>query len=160
MSRFLNVVATATAFLLVSTATAANAQVAATTVASADAKKTPVTSAESPAVVTILREVFSYEGRGRRDPYLSLMSSSDIRPLLSDLRLTAIAWDPAGRNSVAILRDLYSKTQYRARVGQQLGRMRVSSISAKTVQFTIEEYGFNRTETMRVMSDSTTARNP
>ena len=159
MSRLVNVVATATAFLLVTTATAANAQVAATTVASADSKKAPVPTTAAPGEVTIHREVFSYEGGGRRDPYISLMTSSDIRPLLSDLRLTAIAFDPDGRNSVAILRDMFSKTQYRARVGQQLGRMRVSSISAKTVQFTIEEYGFNRTETMRVMSDSTTARN-
>ena len=159
MSRFLSVVATATSLLLVSTATVANAQVPATTVASANARKAPVPNTAAPTEVTIHREVFSYEGGGRRDPYLSLMSSSEIRPLLSDLRLTAIAWDPTGRNSVAILRDMFSKTQYRARVGQQLGRMRVSSITAKTVQFTIEEYGFNRTETMRVMSDSTTARN-
>lgn len=154
MSRFLTVVATAAALLLVSTATAAQAQVPATTVSSDATKKTT-----TPTELTIEREVFSYEGGGRRDPYLSLMSSSDIRPLLSDLRVTAIAFDPVGRNSVAILRDTFSSTQYRARVGQQLGRMRVSSITAKSVQFTIEEYGFNRTETLKVMSDSTTARN-
>lgn len=151
MSRLLPRIVTATVLLLVSGTTVASAQVTATPVAS-DSKKAAVTE------VTVHREVFSYESGGRRDPYLSLMTSSDIRPLLSDLRVTAIAFDPVGRNSVAILRDNFSKTQYRARVGQQLGRMRVSSISAKSVQFTIEEYGFNRTETLKVMSDSTTTR--
>ena len=136
------------------TAVSAQARVPATTVAS-NTTKTGTAASE----LTIHREVFSYETGGRRDPYVSLMASSDIRPFLSDLRVTAIAWDPSGRNSVAILRDSFSSAQYRARVGQQLGRMRVSSISAKSVQFTIEEYGFNRTETLKVMSDSTTARN-
>ncbi len=113
-----------------------------------------------PTEITIQRESFSYSGGGRRDPYKSLMSSSDVRPLLSDLRLTAVAFDPAGNNSVAILRDSFSKTQYRVRVGQQLGRLRVSAIRQKAVQFTIEEFGFNRQETLPLSSDTTKVRNP
>lgn len=120
-----------------------------------DAKK-----ATTPSEITIQREAFDYSGGGRRDPYKSLMSSSDVRPLLSDLRLTAVAFDPAGSNSVAILRDSYSKTQYRVRVGQQLGRLRVSAIRQKAVQFTIEEFGFNRQETLPLSSDTTKVRNP
>lgn len=114
----------------------------------------------TPSEITIQRESFAYSGGGRRDPYKSLMSSSDVRPLLSDLRLTAVAFDPAGNNSVAILRDTYSKTQYRVRVGQQLGRLRVSGIRQKAVQFTIEEFGFNRQETLPLSSDTTKVRNP
>ena len=113
-----------------------------------------------PTEITIQREVFNYERSGRRDPYKSLMSSSDVRPLLSDLRLTAIAFDPDGNNSVAILRDSYSKQQYRIRVGQQLGRLRVAAINQKTVQFSIEEFGFNRQETLAMASDTTKVRNP
>jgi len=113
-----------------------------------------------PTEITIEREAFAYSGSGRRDPYKSLMSSSDVRPLLSDLRLTAVAFDPAGNNSVAILRDTYSKTQYRVRIGQQLGRLRVSGIRQKAVQFTIEEFGFNRQETLPLSSDTTKVRNP
>ena len=114
----------------------------------------------TPTEITIEREAFAYSGSGRRDPYKSLMSSSDVRPLLSDLRLTAVAFDPAGNNSVAILRDTYSKTQYRVRVGQQLGRLRVSGIRQKAVQFTIEDFGFNRQETLPLSSDTTKVRNP
>jgi hypothetical protein len=113
-----------------------------------------------PSEITLQREVFSYSGAGRRDPYKSLMTSSDVRPLLSDLRLTAVAFDPDGNNSVAILRDTYSKAQYRVRVGHQLGRLRVSGIRQKAVQFTIEEFGFNRQEVLPLSSDTTTVRNP
>jgi hypothetical protein len=80
--------------------------------------------------------------------------------LISDLRLTAVAFDPDGNNSVAILRDSYSKQQYRVRVGQQLGRLRVTAIKQRAVQFTMEEFGFNRMETLPLSSDTTKVRNP
>lgn len=133
------------------------------TAPTANTKRTPRENTRKsvmPSEITLQRETFSYSGSGRRDPYKSLMSSSDVRPLLSDLRLTAVAFDPAGSNSVAILRDSYSKTQYRVRVGQQLGRLRVSTIRQKAVQFTIEEFGFNRQETLPLSSDTTKVRNP
>ena len=60
----------------------------------------------------------------------------------------------------AILRDTFSKTQYRVRAGHQLGRLRVSGIRQKAVQFTIEEFGFNRQEILPLTSDNTNARNP
>ena len=113
-----------------------------------------------PTEITLQREVFDYDRSGRRDPYKSLMTSSDVRPLLSDLRLTAVAFDPDGNNSVAILRDSFSKEQYRIRVGQQLGRLRVSGIKQGSVQFTIEEFGFNRQETLAIAGDTTKVRNP
>jgi|APMI01.1.fsa_nt_gi hypothetical protein len=116
--------------------------------------------ATMPTEITLQREVFAYSGSGRRDPYTSLMSSSEVRPLISDLRLTAVAFDPDGNNSVAILRDSYSKQQYRVRVGQQLGRLRVTAIKQRAVQFTMEEFGFNRMETLPLSSDTTKVRNP
>ena len=99
------------------------------------------------------RETFEYERTGRRDPFVSLMTTSDLRPLVSDLRLVAVALDPLGKNSVAILRDLGTKDQYRIRVGQSLGRMRVANITQKAVVFTIEEFGYSRQETL-ALSDS------
>jgi len=113
-----------------------------------------------PTEITIQREVFSYDGGGRRDPYKSLMGTSDVRPLISDLRLMVVVYDATGDNSVAILRDNFTKQQYRARIGQQFGRMRVSAIKQKAVQFTVEEFGFNRVETLPLSSDTTKVRNP
>ncbi len=119
---------------------------------------TPVAPATDTApTVLINRELFQYEGDGRRDPFVSLLTTSDLRPLLSDLKLVAIAFDPNGRTSVAVMRDLTSKEQYKVRVGQTLGRMRVAAIQEKAVIFTIEEFGFSRQE-MLAMIDSTKTR--
>lgn len=128
--------------------------------ASSPSDKRPATSSGIPTQITIAREVFDYASTGRRDPYKSLMSSSQIRPLLSDLYLTAIAFDPAGNNSVAVLRDNVTKSQHLVKVGQQLGRLRVSSIRANAVVFSIDEFGFNRQETLQMRSDTTKARKP
>lgn len=108
---------------------------------------------------TFERETYLYERGGRRDPFVSLMTTSDLRPLITDLRLVAVAYDASGRGSVAILHDLSAKekAQYRIRVGQSLGRMRVSSITPKAVVFTIEEFGYSRQETL-ALGDSNTER--
>jgi hypothetical protein len=98
--------------------------------------------------VVIDREIFQYTATGRRDPFVSLLKSDELRPLLSDLRLTTIAYDPSGRNSVAVLRDLETKQQY---------RMRVVRIDQRSVTFVIEEYGFSRQETLTMSDTSTTS---
>jgi Tfp pilus assembly protein PilP len=125
----------------------------------ADAQtKAPETQVPDSAGQMVLnREVFDYNAAGRRDPFLSLMTTSELKPLLTDLRLVGVLTDISGRNSVAILRDITSKEQYRVKVGQTLGRMRVTRIEPKSVVFTIEEFGFSRQETL-VMGDSTQAR--
>jgi hypothetical protein len=103
------------------------------------------------------RETFSYERGGRRDPFISLMTTSELRPLISDLQLVAVAFDAGGRTSVAIMRDINTKEQYRVRTGQSLGRMRVAHIAPKSVTFTIEEFGYSRQEVL-ALSDSKQAR--
>jgi hypothetical protein len=108
--------------------------------------------------VLINREVFQYEGSGRRDPFISLLTTSDLRPLLTDLKLVAVAYDPRGQNSVAVLRDVTSKDQYKVRVGQTIGRMRVAAIQEKAVIFTIEEFGYSRQEILPFVVDSTKTR--
>jgi hypothetical protein len=98
------------------------------------------------------REVFSYERSGRRDPFLSLLHSHDLRPMINDLKLVAVLYDPVGR-SWAVMRDMTTKEQYRVKVGQQLGRMRVTQIHPKSVTFTTEEIGFSRQQTL-ALNDS------
>jgi hypothetical protein len=111
---------------------------------------TPLPVADTANKVLIVREVFQYDGDGRRDPFISLLTTSDLRPLLTDLKLVAVAYDPRGQNSVAVLRDVTSKTQYRVKVGQTLGRMRVAAIQEKAVIFTIEEFGYSRQELLPI----------
>jgi hypothetical protein len=117
-----------------------------------------VTARGAKSEVAFSREIFSYDQGGRRDPFLSLLLSGDLRPAMNDLRLVAVAYDPTGRNSVAIMRDVNTKDQYRAKVGQTLGRMRVTEIQPKMVVFSIEEFGMNRREELVLVRDSTRAR--
>ncbi len=120
------------------------------------AQKAGVAS-DSARQVLINRETFAYDAGGRRDPFVSLMNTSELRPLITELKLVAVAYDPLGHNSVAVLRDLTSKEQYRVRVGQTLGRMRVAAIHEKEVIFTIEEFGYSRQEILN-MVDTTKTR--
>jgi hypothetical protein len=96
------------------------------------------------------RESFRYDRSGRRDPFVSLMAYGELRPLITELRVTSIAFDPNG-GSVAVLRDLGTKEQYRVRVGESLGRMRVARIAKKEITFTIEEFGYSRQETLALV---------
>jgi hypothetical protein len=110
----------------------------------------PVPAVDSGPKVLINREVFAYDGDGRRDPFVSLLTTSDLKPLLTDLKLVGVAYDPRGQNSVAVLRDVTSRDQYKVRVGQTIGRMRVAAIQPKAVIFTIEEFGYSRQELLPI----------
>jgi len=132
-------------------------------------------TANKPERATFEREIFAYERSGRRDPFISLMTSSEIRPLLADLRLVGVAYDPTGRNSIAVLREdaqdpnagmnrggtksTADVPQYRVKEGQQIGRMRVARIGVKSVTFTIEEFGYSRQETL-TLSEFNTEKKP
>ena len=119
----------------------------------------PTPAADTAPRVLINREVFQYDGDGRRDPFVSLLTTSDLKPLLTDLKLVGVAYDPRGQNSVAVLRDVTSKDQYKVRVGQTIGRMRVAAIQPKAVIFTIEEFGYSRQELLPIAPpDSTKMR--
>lgn len=106
----------------------------------------------------VMREVFGYDRTGTRDPFVSLLGTSELRPVLSDLHLIGVLYDVSGRRSVAIMRDQTDKL-YRATVGQTLGRMRVAQIKPRAVIFTIEEFGFNRQDSL-VLADTTKVRTP
>jgi len=106
----------------------------------------------------VMREAFDYDRTGTRDPFASLLNTSDLRPVISDLKLLGILYDQSGRRSVAIMRD-QQNTLYRSMVGQTLGRMRVSRITPRAVIFTIEEFGMNRQDSL-VLADTTKTRIP
>ena len=106
---------------------------------------------------TIMREVFGYAQEGRRDPFATLLTSSDLRPTVADLKLTGILYDENGSNSIAIMRDLTDNKQYRVTTGQTLGRMKVALIKRKAVIFSIEAFGMNRQDSL-VLGDTTKVR--
>ena len=90
------------------------------------------------------REIFSYRGAGR-DPFLSLLKSADIRPLVTDVRVAGITYDAAyPARSVAVLRDTAQRKRYSVRVGDELGRMKVTEIRGDAVVVTLDEFGVER----------------
>jgi hypothetical protein len=120
--------------------------------AKADAPK----KADSTAATTLVREVFSYEGGGR-DPFMSLLRSGDIRPLLSDLKLVGIYYDgryPA--RSVAVLRDVTNLKVYRVKAGDIIGRLKTTTIRPREIVFTVQEFGFERQESLQLAKQEVT----
>ncbi len=112
-----------------------------------DSTRRDTTRADS-AAPRLVREVFSYEGGGR-DPFLSLLKSGDIRPLLSDLKLVGIYYD--GRypgRSVAVLRDVTNARIYRVKTGEIIGRLKVTTVRPREIVFTVQEFGFERQESL------------
>jgi len=105
---------------------------------------------------SLVREVFAYEGGGR-DPFMSLLKSGDVRPLLSDLKLTTVVYD--GRfaaRSVAVLRDITNRRIYRVKTGDIIGRLKVTQIRPREVVFTVQEFGFERQETLSLTKQEET----
>jgi hypothetical protein len=106
--------------------------------------------------LSLSREVFSYQGAGR-DPFLSLLKSGDIRPLITDLKLVTVIYDERyAARSVAVLRDISTSKRYRVRTGDVLGRLRVTQIKPRDVVFTIQEFGFERQATLSLAKQEET----
>ena len=105
----------------------------------------------------ILRESYAFAKDGRRDPFVSLLTTNELRPTMSDLRLTGIVFAEGEGRSIATLRDVATNASYRVSAGATLGRMRVSSIRPKTIVFTIDEFGTTRQDSL-VLGDSTKVR--
>jgi len=120
--------------------TGGKAQVAATT---------PATdSAAEPSETSVMRETFSYGGASR-DPFASLIKSAHAGPEIADLQLVAIYEDLRySGNSIAVLREKSTGKRYKLRQGEQIGRLRVTQVRSKDVVFTIQDFGFERQETL------------
>lgn len=124
--------------------------VAAGTPAAQTAPAATDTTHRDSATVGLVREVFAYEGGGR-DPFISLLKSGDIRPLLSDLKLVGIYYDqryPA--RSIAVMRDVTNGKRYRAKAGDVMGRLKVTQIRPREIVFTVQEFGFERQESLQL----------
>jgi hypothetical protein len=117
----------------------------------------PESTQRVPPIPPIIREIYDYDNGNRRDPFLSLLTSQELRPALNDLKLVAIIYDESGRRPIAIMREAVTNTQYRVTTGSTLGRLKVALIKRRSVIFSIEEFGLNRQDSL-VLGDTTKAR--
>ncbi len=98
--------------------------------------------------VTFYREEFAYTRQDRRDPFLSLMATGEVRPMLSDIAVIGLIYSAAPSRSVAVLIDGTTGETYRVKAGQTLGRMKVVKIDQRSVTLQVDEFGFSRQETL------------
>ena len=95
-----------------------------------------------------MRETFAYAG-GTRDPFSSLINSNKNGPEIADLDLVGVYQDlRAPSNSVVVLREKVSSKRHKLRVGDQLSRARLVQIRARDAVFMIQDFGFERQETL------------
>ncbi len=94
------------------------------------------------------RETFAYSG-STRDPFNSLLNMAKSGPEVADLQLVGIYQNmrsPSGH--VAVFREKEGGRRHKLRAGDQLGRSRVVQIRERDVVFMIEDFGFERQETL------------
>jgi hypothetical protein len=105
-------------------------------------------SAQKARETEMYRETFAYSG-SIRDPFNSLLNMAKSGPEVADLQLVGIYQNvrvPSG--SVAVFREKEGGKRHKLRAGDQLGRSRVVQIRERDVVFMIEDFGFERQETL------------
>ncbi len=94
------------------------------------------------------RETFAYSG-STRDPFNSLLNMEKSGPEVADLQLVGIYQNMRTPSaSVAVFREKEGGKRHKLRSGDQLGRSRVVQIRERDVVFMIEDFGFERQETL------------
>lgn len=105
-------------------------------------------SAQKAKDLELSRETFAYSGSAR-DPFNSLLNMAKNGPELADLQLVGIYQNlraPSG--SIAVFREKDGGKRHKLRAGDQVGRSRLVQIRERDVVFTIEDFGFERQETL------------
>ena len=94
------------------------------------------------------RETFAYSGAAR-DPFNSLLNMAKSGPELADLQLVGIYQNlRAPSASIAVFREKDGGKRHKLRAGDQVGRSRLVQIRDRDVVFMIEDFGFERQETL------------
>jgi hypothetical protein len=101
-------------------------------------------------VLVFEREVFSYPGRSRRDPFRPL--TGDEGPLFEDLRINVILYSPNPAESVVLLSDATNRV-YRVRRGETVGKCcTVVDIGPTRIVFSVVDFGIRRQEVLALKS--------
>jgi multidrug efflux pump subunit AcrA (membrane-fusion protein) len=115
----------------------------------ADAEAALSDSVQKAREIEVMRETFAYAG-GARDPFASLVNAERMGPEIADLDLVGVYQDlRSPSNSVVVLREKGKDAKrHKMRVGDQLGRARLSRIRPRDAVFMINDFGYERQETL------------
>jgi hypothetical protein len=113
-----------------------------------DAEAAMADSVQKAREIEVLRETFAYGG-GTRDPFNSLLNRDKNGPEVADCDLVGVYQDLRNpSNSVVVLREKVSAKRHKLRVGDQLSRARLVQIRPRDAVFMIQDFGFERQETL------------
>ncbi len=97
------------------------------------------------------REVFTYQGGSRRDPFRQLTGEAGMGPRFDQLSLQGIIYGSGRGESLALLSDSEGRV-YRVRVGDRVGDSRVIEIGPMRVVLAVENFGSIRQEVLELPS--------
>lgn len=105
---------------------------------------------QRPAQITLVyeREVYAYNGGGRRDPFEPLTGENQMGPRFEELSLQGIIYSRAPGQSVALLTA--QDRVHRVRVGEVVGNSRVIEIGPTRVVMAVENFGTIRQEILEM----------
>lgn len=95
------------------------------------------------------REVFTYRGGGRRDPFEPLTGENQMGPRFEELSIQGIIYSRVPGRSVALLTGAQDQV-HRVRVGDVLGNTRVIEIGPTRVVMAVENFGAIRQEILEM----------
>jgi hypothetical protein len=98
--------------------------------------------------IEVMRETFAYTG-GTRDPFNSLINMASIGPEIADLELVGVYQNlRSPSSSIVVLREKATLKRHKLRKGDQIGRARLVQIMPRDAVFTVQDFGYERQETL------------
>lgn len=118
----------------------------------------PADSVDAESITLVYeREVYSYSGGSRRDPFQPLTEQGDMGPRFESLSLQGIIYSTGRGRSVALLADGDGRI-HRVRVGDVVGNSRVIEIGPVRVVLAVENFGTIRQEILELPTRGGTDR--
>ena len=102
------------------------------------------------ATIIYRREVFDYSRAGRPDPFRPLVGRREVGARLEDLSLRGVVYHPDASRSVAVLARAGTPRPLRARVGDDIGGVRIVAIHPRSIDVLFSEFGVARRETLEI----------
>lgn len=118
----------------------------------------PAASQATPELTLVYdREVFTYSGQNRRDPFRPLTDQNEMGPRFESLSLQGIIYSTGRGRSVALISDPDGRI-YRVRVGDVVGTSRIIEIGPARVVLAVDNFGTTRQEILELPTERGTDR--
>lgn len=108
--------------------------------------------AQTETELVLRREVFSYPGFARRNPFVPVRSVATGEVSASDLRLVGVMLDPNPRQSIAILSNTAGLPSEYLRPGQSIGNITVVEVHRDHVVVDVVQFGLTDRLTIPLQS--------